>query len=210
MITTAPGARRRRAASVLNYLEQAVRLNLPLPRMVRAIGEGETGRFARDMSHAQQALEEGAPLATVLDAVPQIPGRVIALVAGAEREGRLPQVLARLVQQRQAAVQRTMTYTSFYRLYYPPALALSLITITWMLMVFVMPKFQQIFKDFRTPLPRVTQITLDFARASGPWVALVLLLLLVSLIFSTFASRWLGVGYGLVESPLAWIANRLP
>src|SRR5205823_6409421 len=100
--------------------------------------------------------------------------------------------------------------TSFYRLYYPPALALSLITITSMLMVFVMPKFEQIFKDFRTPMPRVTQITLDFARAGGPWVAFVLLLLLVSLMFSTFASRWLGAAYGLVETPLAWIANRLP
>jgi type II secretory pathway component PulF len=210
MISAAAAARRRRASAVLNYLEQAVRLNLPLPRMVRAIGEGETGRFARDMSHAQQALEEGAPLAVVLGAVPQIPTRVLALVAAAEREGRLPQVLGRLMKQRQSAVQRNLDFTSFYRIYYPPVLALALVTITSLLMVLVMPKFQQIFKDFKAPLPEVTQVTLEFSRAAGPWAAVLLLLILFSLMFSALAARWRGAAYGLVEGPLGWLANHLP
>src|SRR5205085_667097 len=85
---------------------------------------------------------------------------------------------------RAAAVLRNLDFTSFYRIYYPPVLALALVTITSLLMVLVMPKFQQIFKDFKTPLPEVTQVTLEFSRAAGPWAAVLLLLILFSLMFS--------------------------
>ena len=76
--------------------------------------------------------------------------------------------------------------------------------------MFVAPKFEQIFKDFRIPLPEVTRISLNAAQESGPWVALLAMLLLCWLILSTVAARWRGSAYGLVESPFDWIANRLP
>src|SRR5262249_6940233 len=102
--SAATAARRRRGANLLNYLEQAVRLNLPLPRIVRAIGESESGRFASDLETAREALEAGQSLATVLEVVPDVPPRVIGLIAAAERAGRLPQVLSRLMQQRRDAI----------------------------------------------------------------------------------------------------------
>jgi type IV pilus assembly protein PilC len=63
------------------------------------------------------------------------------------------------------------------------------IGIVSMIMIFVIPKFQQIFKDFHTDLPEVTQILLNTANWFGPeygWayvvcapVALVLIIKLV-------------------------------
>jgi type II secretory pathway component PulF len=208
-IAAAVAARRRRAAAVLGYLEQAVRHNLPLPRIVRAIGEGESRRFARDMTVAQQALQEGAPLAVVLSAVPQIPIRVLALLAGAERVGRLPQVLTRLMDQRRAAVSRRPGYLPFYRTY-PLVFGLAFVAITTMFAVFVGPKFEQVFKDFKTPLPEITRITLHVARDVGPWMALLLMVFMVLLMIATATSRWRGGALGLVESPFDWLANRIP
>jgi len=215
ILSTTAAARRRRAAAMLNYLEQAVRHNLPLPRIIRAIGEGETGksnsRFARDMIAAEQALQEGAPLAVVLSAVPQMPSRVIGLVSAAERVGRLPQVLSRIMEQRRAAIARSMTpgLMPFYRAY-PLALALIFVFMTSMLMVFVAPRFETIFKDFKTPLPRVTQLTFEIARGAGPWIAVLLATVILALIIAGISSHWRGGALGLVEGPFGWIANRLP
>jgi type IV pilus assembly protein PilC len=45
------------------------------------------------------------------------------------------------------------------------------------IMLLVVPRFEQIFKDFGTKLPALTQVVLQLARitASGGWVALTLL-----------------------------------
>jgi type II secretory pathway component PulF len=161
------------------------------------------------MSDAERSLQEGAPLAVVLASVPQIPGRVLALVAAAERAGRLPQVLSRLMKQRRAASVRRWDSIPFYRVY-PLILGLVVIGVGAMLVICVAPKFEQIFKDFRTPLPEVTRLSLQFARDSGPWIALLAMLMLCWLILSTVASRWRGSAFGLVEDPLDWLVNRLP
>ncbi len=115
--TLATVARRRRASVVLNYLEQAVRLNLPLPRVVQALAESEGGRFARDLEEAKIRLEQGESLATVLEVIPKIPPRIIGLVAAAERAGRLPQVMSRMMEQRRSAASRGLGYMPFYRMY---------------------------------------------------------------------------------------------
>jgi type IV pilus assembly protein PilC len=72
---------------------------------------------------------------------------------------------------------------------YPCVVITIAIGIVSMIMIFVIPKFQQIFKDFHTDLPEVTQILLNTANWFGPeygWayvvcapVALVLIIKLV-------------------------------
>ena len=201
--------RRRRGAAVLGYIEQAVRLNLPLPRLVRAIGESERGKLARELDIARQRLEQGESLATVLQVIPSLPPRVIGLVAAAERTGRLPQVLSRLVEQRRRAIARGVELTSFYRTY-PLILGLAFIAVTSLIMVFVMPKFEQIFKDFGIQLPGITVAMLQLYRVAWPWIPLLLAILFIALIVNTISSRWMGTGYGMVERPLARLAGYLP
>jgi type IV pilus assembly protein PilC len=72
---------------------------------------------------------------------------------------------------------------------YPCVVITIAIGIVSMIMIFVIPKFQQIFKDFHTDLPEVTQILLNTANWFGPgygWayvvcapVALILIIKLV-------------------------------
>jgi type II secretory pathway component PulF len=207
MLATA--ARRRRASVVLNYIEQAVRLNLPLPRVVQALAESEGGRFARDLEEAKIRLEQGESLATVLEVIPKIPPRIIGLVAAAERTGRLPQVMSRMMEQRRNAVSRGLGYMPFYRMY-PLVLAITLISVASMLVIFVMPKFEQIFRDFHTDLPLITQWVFYFPRIALPWMALLLIVLFLALLLNAVITRWQGAGYGVVPGPAARVADLLP
>ena len=202
-------ARRRRAASILGYIEQAVRLNLPLPRLIGAIGDSERGRMARDLEVAKIRLEQGGSLVSVLEALPQMPPRVLGLVAAAERTGRLPQVLAKLMEQRRRAVSRGLGFLPFYRTY-PLVLGLVFIGVASMLMIFVIPKFEQIFKDFGVQMPGVTVAMIDLCRIAWPWIPLLLAVLLVALIANTISSGWIGGGYGLVERPVARLVSYIP
>src|SRR5690348_8233388 len=88
--------RRRRAAMTLAYLEQAVRLNLPISRMLRAAQQSEKGTLHVRLAALRDLIDSGYPIGVALEsAVPEVPDRETALIESAERVGRLPQSLAR-------------------------------------------------------------------------------------------------------------------
>lgn len=195
---SAAGARKRRAWMILGSLEQAFRMNLPLPRLVASMAESEPGPLGRDLRRVYEALQTGAPFAVALGVLPSVPERILRLVISAERIGRLPQVLGRLIEQRNAAIASRAGRLPFYRVY-PLLLAAVYIGITSMLFIFVIPKFQAIFKDFNLRLPDATLLLLRVAHDYG-----VLLMLLGLLSFFTFVSAalgswWPGATMGAVE-----------
>ena len=71
-------------------------------------------------------------------------------------------------------------------------LGLVFIGVTAMLMIFVIPKFESIFKDFGIQMPAVTVAMIDLCRVSWPWVPLLLAVLLIALIVNTISSGWSG------------------
>lgn len=202
------GATGRHVWTFLNTLEQTVRLNLPLPRMLRAMAmSGEAG--ADRMRLAAESLERGEPLTVALDVVPWMPPRIMRLLAAAEHTGRLPEVLGRVVQQQRASLARRTHAQLFHRVY-PIVLVIAYLAIGGLFMIFVMPKFEQIFMDFGISLPPTTLALLRAARWSGILMALVVLLLIGSLVWTiAAAARW-KVLSGMVEGLGGWIANRLP
>jgi type IV pilus assembly protein PilC len=204
--------KRRRALNVLGYVEQAVQLNLPLPRIFAALAENDftaSNRYGRQLIEARQALEAGAPLAIALSQFPQMPPRILDLIATAERIGRLPQVLSRVMHQRRTRLARISNVDPFYRTYACLVLAM-LIAVTAMLMIFVVPKYEQIFQDFGLKLPWILQMSIELSRLFGPWSAVALIIALIAMIVSVVAApaRW--TAFGLVERPAARVANRLP
>jgi type IV pilus assembly protein PilC len=207
--STRAAARARRAWTMMNNIEQAVRLNLPLPRVIGAMAEDEHGRFALELHQARQALEQGAPVAVVLATVRQLPTHIVELVAAAESVGRLPQVLARILEQRRAAIARNVGKLSFYRSY-PLIFIMLLVGVTAMLMIFVMPKYEQIFRDFRTDLPKITQVTLAVAREGAPWALLAMAASFVGLLVMMVTPWRRAAREGYVETVGGWLANRLP
>ncbi len=90
-------ARRRAQRSVIAYVEQAVRLNHPLPATLRAAADSERAGVAAPLREISDALETGASLGQAMHrAAPAVSTRCSALIAVAERTGTLRQTLAYL------------------------------------------------------------------------------------------------------------------
>jgi type IV pilus assembly protein PilC len=199
----------RDAAKVLHYLDQAVRLNLPLPRMVRAIGATGDRSLSDRMDAVAADLEGGAPLARALTRVPQMPSRVLDVIIAAETTGRLPQALDRLMEQRRESAGRHLRWIPFYRVY-PFVVGVAFIVVSMMYFVFVVPKFEAMFHDFNTKLPGIVQVFLAIARFCWPGIVLLMLAIFALLIARTIFGWWRGAGFGLVEPLGGRIANCLP
>ena len=164
------GLRRARAVAALNYVEQAVRLNLPLPPMLAAAERGESGRLATKLRRLRQRLEDGAPIGAALDqVVPGLPARAIGLVAAAERNGSLASTLDRLVRElRRKPQDHGDPSRAILLRWYPVVLVLGLTMTMGMFVIFVVPKYEMIFRDFGIEqLPAVTRWTIGACR----WIA---------------------------------------
>ena len=170
-VRVAQTLRRRRALAAISYLEQAVRLNLPLARMLYAAQRGEGGALALRLAQFRQLLEDGYPIGAALEAgVPEVTEREAAMIESAERLGRLPQTLRKLVAEQAAEVARRRTQdVTFYRTY-PFVMIVMMTMVLGMLAVFVVPKYEAIFRDFNVPLPPVTRFTISAAQTVGPIV----------------------------------------
>ena len=169
IVRVAQTLRRRRAIAAIAYLEQAVRLNLPLSRMLYAAQRSERGPLVQRLGAFRQLLEDGYPIGAALEAgVPEVPEREAALIEASERVGRLPQALHKLVAEQAAdAARRQIQDVAFYRTY-PFVMAVVISSVLAMVMIFVMPKYETIFHDFNIRLPQITVYTLSTARVLGP------------------------------------------
>ncbi len=157
----------RRGAAVIAYLEQAVRLNLPLPPMLKAAQRSERGRLATRLGRLANSLATGVNMAAAVKfAVPELRGAPVAAIASAENLGRLPHTLQRLARHNNARNEIDETETHIIRVY-PFIKVISLFFLVTLIMVFVIPKYETIFKDFGVRLPWVTQLMMDFARNFG-------------------------------------------
>ena len=152
--------RRSRALIAVNYLEQAARLNLPLPAMLAAAESAEHGRMRRRLHHLRIALESGIPVSVSLRIyAPGIPARVVGLVECGEHLGRLPQTLTRVIHQQRPNTDRN-TMNGIMLRWYPIAMLACVILTAAAVNVFVFPKLMAIFKDFHEPLPPLTRATI--------------------------------------------------
>ncbi|HEY8668606.1 MAG TPA: type II secretion system F family protein [Tepidisphaeraceae bacterium] len=174
--------RRRRAIAVLSYLEQVMRLNLPLPALLIAAEESEPKKTARRIAALRDLLMQGLPAAEALDhALPELTSRARAMLYRGEALGQLPRMLGRLIEEDQPEKGRDVVDESFYRVY-PAAMVVMMGLVVAMIMIFVMPKFEDIFRDFGMRLPDVTVWVLWFSREwSGVFAAVVAILFLAML-----------------------------
>lgn len=153
LAAAARGVRRRRMASLLGYLQQAVRLNLPLPRFLAAAARSHTGRVSRQFSMLKEKLEGGLPLAAALAmTVREMPERTLALIEYAEETGRLPQMLDRLVEE-QIGESRKPRGDEAFALWYPAILLFTVAAVIWMISTFVFAKLEFIDRSFKLRMP---------------------------------------------------------
>lgn len=153
-------SRRRSAQMMLEYLEQTIRLNLPLPAMLKA-GRGEEGWLGRKLRGVGLSLEGGASLDDALrDNETALPPRTLAMIGVAERMGQLPAVLSWVItRERRMAAMRSLRRPA-------PGAYLALFLVVGSVLVtgitiLILPKFEQIFQDHDESLPAVTRVTFD-------------------------------------------------
>jgi type II secretory pathway component PulF len=194
---------RQQSAVVLAYVEQAVRLNLPLPQLLRAAEASEPRWIAFRIARLRTQLDQGHSITDALrKAVPGTSRRTLALVGAAERVGRLGPELDRLVREQQNAPEWNIANRSFLRAY-PAAMIVVIVFILFLITVFVMPKFVRIFHDFRVPLPPLTQMVIH--QTSFPNAMAWVIIAIGGSLLTTIAQRlqkqidWM--------SPVRWFAS---
>lgn len=176
----APRPRAMRAGDFAAFNQQLAHLakaGLPLEHGLRLIAADlHSGRLSRTVEMVAAELERGTPLGEAFEKhrahFPPLYGR---LVAAGVQSGNLPGVLfnlgrhLELVQRLREALWRAFAY--------PLVVLVTLMLVMIFLGYFVLPRFEEIFTDFRIDLPIVTTALLSLARATpvllGVLVALV-------------------------------------
>lgn len=153
LLVAVRSARRNRALIAAGYLEQALRLNLPLPAMIRAAELSERGRLRRTLRELRTWVEMGAPVGTALErSMPGVPPRIVLVTHCAERLGQLPRALRQLLGEDRAPAERRAMQSIMVR-WYPIVMLVALAAVSLVLNVFIMPKYRQILRDFHLPMP---------------------------------------------------------
>jgi type II secretory pathway component PulF len=202
--------RRRRAAAVIGYLHQAVRLNQPFNRVLGAAARSETGRTSQRLLLLKEDLEAGLPLGDALAwAVPEVSVRTVGLIDFAARTGQLGPMLHRLVEeelQRSRNARDDQAFAAWY-----PLLMFGLWSVVVSgFCVFVAPKFQRILADFRVPQPPIFQ----FVAYLGDYIwivgAIALLTMLVALGWQLRKTLRIPLPVWVLSRLRGWVAWHLP
>jgi type II secretory pathway component PulF len=137
---------------------------LPVEQGLRLIAEDmRSRRMAETVREIAGELESGRALPEVFeryaDNFPPLYGR---LINAGVRAGNLPAMLLNLGRHLELIARlRAMLWRAFA---YPIMVLVSLGIVLTLLCAFVFPKFELIFKDFRTDLPMITQVVLGFSK----------------------------------------------
>jgi type II secretory pathway component PulF len=176
---------------LIHELASLARTGVPLPQgLAQLAATLPAGLFRESVEKLSAEVEQGAPLSRALEAMPaQVPPELSALAACGEATGDMRQLLefalehSRRVRRFRSALLTTMVYPVL--LMCVAAASLSFV------LVFIIPKIQEIFDQLGAELPAITQWMINVSRVvSGPLgIALVtvfVLLLLGSLVYRPF------------------------
>lgn len=181
------GTGRDRAAAVMLIGELAVLLKAGLP-LDRALGLAITNiedpAAAANLVELLRMVREGVPLSRAMAANPQIfSPAAVAMAEAGEANGELGEALTRLsAMLEQAAELRRLVATSMI---YPIALMVIAVGVILMMLLFVVPQFEQLLSTTRGDLPAASLAVLAasrFVRHDG-------LLMLGALVGLLFAAR---------------------
>jgi type IV pilus assembly protein PilC len=168
---------------IVGYVETAVRLNLPLPPFLLAAQRSESGRTAQQLGRLRMLLKTGLPVGMALHELADVPADVAERTAAGEALGQLrPTLMRTLEQQRLEAEEKAENPDAAVYRFYPLFLLLSMCSVVLVTMVLLVPKFKDIFKDFKTTLPHTTEILIavsDWFVQDWGWLILAPLLLLM-------------------------------
>lgn len=193
-------ARRYRAQVILGHLASAVRLNLPLADYISAAAQSETGQVRRRLRALAENLASGTSVANALgSAAPEVPDRAVGIVAAAERCGQLQPALVRLLDEYHQPRDDGRDFARVWATSYPIWMLAFVGTLMVTISIFVVPKFREIFRDFRAEPPLVTRAVVAFSTFVSDqfgWVLLAVFPLLVLILLGAEMRKFFRVKPG--------------
>ena len=180
-----------RVNAVLRQITSLLAAGCTLRRALECIAlqttHPQTLKLVESMSHQ---IASGASLAAAMSRYPrQFPPLYVALVQTAQTGGFLRDVLLRITQyskQRNQLVEKVRT-----ALIYPAVLSITALASIVVLMVFIVPRFVQVYQMAEHDLPWPTVILLGVSHVLTRYWYLFTILLVVLLVFGNRFVRWL-------------------
>jgi len=155
-------SRRRRVGTVLMHVEEAVRLNLPLHDMMLAAAQSESGKTRRRLLALHDRLIEGQSLAPALYyALPELSPAKTRAIAAAERIGKLPEELRRMLNRYLPQGRHAPDLDRFYRIYAVLISMCMVALVSGLIAIVVFPKFESIAAAFGLKLPWITRLVMS-------------------------------------------------
>lgn len=155
-----------------------VRVGIPITAALETIGEGTGNKRMREACASMVAdLERGSLLSDAIARHPQVfPSLLADLIRAAEITGRIDEVLVRAAEHfsREAEARAKIRAA----LVYPGIVFTMALAVALGMILFVLPKFKELFTEFHAKLPAMTAVMLDlseFVRANSIYILLAIL-----------------------------------
>ncbi|HEV2294390.1 MAG TPA: type II secretion system F family protein [Tepidisphaeraceae bacterium] len=163
------GVPRKQLVSFTRQLSTLQDAGLPILRSLQILEQQQKpGLLKAIIGGVADEVEGGGTLSDAMAKFPKAFDKLyVNMINAGEAGGVLDLILARLADfmEKAARLKKKVIGAMIY-----PAVVISIaVGIVSMIMVFVIPKFEQIFKDFGTKLPAITQVLLDVSRWFANW-----------------------------------------
>jgi type IV pilus assembly protein PilC len=149
---------------------------LPILRSLQILEQQQKpGLMKAIIGAVAEDVEGGGTLSESMSKYPKAFDKLyVSMVAAGEAGGVLDLILSRLADFMEKA--QKLKKKVIGAMIYPAVVITIAVAIVTMIMIVVVPKFEQIFRDFKVQLPGITQFLVDFSRFMGPgfgWAYLV-------------------------------------
>ncbi|HEY3180525.1 MAG TPA: type II secretion system F family protein [Casimicrobiaceae bacterium] len=163
-------------------LATMLKAGVPLLQAFDIVARGHSNaRFSRLMMEIKNKIETGSSLSQAFREHPKYFNALYCnLVAAGESAGMLDAILERLAtyQEKILAIKSKIKSAMFY----PLSVLVVAIVVIWVIMVFVIPSFEQVFKNFGAELPLPTLIVINISHFFVKFWWLVFLLIVGTII----------------------------
>jgi len=186
------GARRFKGRQFLTFNQELLvllRSGLPILQVLDTLLERmESGPFRNALREVREDVRGGSQISEAFEKFPQFfPYLYVAAVKAGERTGDLPVTLDRFIayQKRVEAVRSKVREASFY----PALLGFVTITVLSFLILWVVPRFSQIYSDAQAQLPWITRALIALSSSIVQMLPLIVLVLVAGLILFRIWSK---------------------
>src|SRR5689334_23614411 len=150
-------------------LATMLKAGVPLLQAFEIVARGHSNaRFARLMMDIKGRVEAGSSLSQAFREYPaHFDALYCNLVHAGETAGMLDGILERLATYKEKILAIKSKIKS--ALFYPVSVIVVAIVVTWVIMIFVIPAFKQVFASFGANLPWLTQVVIDISDFFVKW-----------------------------------------